>query len=198
MVTSNSFSTRNLVLLAFFTTIVIVIQLLGSFIRFGVFSISLVLMPIVVGAALLGVFAGAWLGMVFGFVVLISGDANFFIAYNPTATVFLVIFKGAAAGFLAGVVYTVLEKKNKTLAAITAAVICPVVNTGIFIAGCYIFFLPLVSERSAAEGAANVTEFIFLGMAGGNFLFELSVNLVLSSTIVRLIQYKTDKKLQLQ
>lgn len=41
------------------TALVVVLQLLGSFIKFGTVSISLVLIPIVVGAALYGVGAGA-------------------------------------------------------------------------------------------------------------------------------------------
>ena len=44
--------TKTLTGLALFTAIVIVLQLLGSFIRFGPFSISLVLIPIVVGVHL--------------------------------------------------------------------------------------------------------------------------------------------------
>ena len=40
------------------TALVVVLQLLGSFIKFGTVSISLVLIPIVVGAALYGVGAG--------------------------------------------------------------------------------------------------------------------------------------------
>ena len=52
------------------TALVVVLQLLGSFIKFGTVSISLVLIPIVVGAALYGVGAGAWLGGVFAVVVL--------------------------------------------------------------------------------------------------------------------------------
>ena len=55
-------NTRTLTGVAIFTAIVVVLQLLGSFIRFGTFSISLVLIPIVVGAAMYGVGAGAWLG----------------------------------------------------------------------------------------------------------------------------------------
>lgn len=46
--TSESMSkTQKLTLLALLTAIVVVLQLLGSFIRFGGFSISLVLVPIV-------------------------------------------------------------------------------------------------------------------------------------------------------
>ena len=45
-----------------FTAIVVVLQFLGGGIKFGMFSISLVLVPIVVGAAVYGWAAGGWLG----------------------------------------------------------------------------------------------------------------------------------------
>ena len=51
---SQAMSTKNLVMYAVLTAIVVVLQLLGAFIKFGPFSISLVLVPIVIGAALLG------------------------------------------------------------------------------------------------------------------------------------------------
>jgi len=187
-------NTRKLVLLAFFTAIVIILQILGAFIRLGPFSISLVLMPIAVGAALIGAYAGAWLGLVFGFVVLFSGDAGAFLAVNPAATVFIVLIKGALAGFAAGKIYKLLSGRNKTIAAVTAAVTCPVINTGVFIIGGYIFFLPTLTEWGVAAGAVSVTAFIFLVMVGMNFLFELGVNLILSPTIVRLIEYRQDSK----
>ena len=184
--------TKKLVLLALFTAIVIILQILGAFIRFGPFSVSLVLMPIAVGAALLGAYAGAWLGLVFGFVVLVSGDANAFMVINPAATVFVVLFKGALAGFVAGALYRLITSKNKIFAAITAGIVCPLVNTGIFILGCYIFFLPTLTEWGIAAGMASATAFIFLGLITFNFIFELGVNLILSPVIVRLIQYRQD------
>ena len=60
------------------TALVVVLQLLGSFIKFGTVSISLVLVPIVVGAALYGVGAGAWLGGVFSVGVLCQPDTALF------------------------------------------------------------------------------------------------------------------------
>jgi len=188
-----SIDTKKLVLLALFTAFVVLLQVLGAFIRFGPFSVSLVLMPIAVGAALLGAYAGAWLGLVFGLVVLISGDANAFMIINPAATIFVVLFKGALAGFVAGIVYRIISVKSKIGAAVSAAVACPIINTGIFIFGCYLFFLPTLTEWGIAAGAANVTAYIFLAMIGLNFIFELGVNLVLSPTIVRLIQYRQEK-----
>lgn len=69
--------------MALFTALIIGLQLLGSFIKFGAFSISLVLIPIVVGTALYGWIAGAWLGFVFGMVVLMSRDATLFLEFRP-------------------------------------------------------------------------------------------------------------------
>ena len=90
-------STRTLTGVALFTAIVVVLQFLGAFIRFGPFSISLVLIPIVVGAALYGPWAGAWLGFVFGVVVLLSGDAAAFLVISPIGTILVVLLKGALA-----------------------------------------------------------------------------------------------------
>ena len=189
MTQSKTLDTRKLVLLAMLTSIVAVLQFLGASIKFGPFSISLVLMPIAVGAALIGVWAGAWLGLAFGIVVLLSGDAAAFLMINPFGTFLVVLLKGAAAGFAAGVVYRALAPRGRTGAAIAAAAVCPVVNTGIFILGAYLFFLQTISEWGAGLGFANATAYIFLGMVGGNFLFELALNLILSPVIVRLIQY---------
>jgi len=181
-------ATRTLTGLALFTAIVVVLQLLGSFIRFGPFSISLVLVPIVVGAALYGPAAGAWLGFVFGLVVLLSGDAAAFLAVNPLGTILTVLVKGAGAGFLAGLTYRALEKVNDWLAVIAAAVVAPVVNTGIFLVGCLLFFMPTITEWATAMGFPSVGNYMIFGLVGANFLFELLFNIVLSPVIVRLIK----------
>ena len=190
---NKTINTQKLVLLAIFTAIVIILQFLGALVKFQ-FSITLALVPITVGAALFGMLAGAWLGFVFGLVVLISGDANVFLMLNPAATVFIVLMKGALAGFAAGLVYKLLKTGNKTIAAVSAAIACPVVNTGIFVIGCYAFFLPTLSEWGIDSGAASVTSYILLGMVGVNFLIEFCISLVLSPTISRLIQYRYNIK----
>ena len=125
--------TRRLTGMAILTAIVVVLQLLGSFIRFGPFSISLVLVPIVVGAALYGAAGGAWLGFVFGVTVLLSGDAGVFLAVNAPGTILTVLLKGTIAGLCAGTVYSLMERAGELPAVIASAVICPVVNTGIFL-----------------------------------------------------------------
>jgi hypothetical protein len=107
---------------------------------------------------------------------------------DPLATVLVVLVKGTACGFCAGLVYKLLSKAGSKLAVYGAAVICPVVNTGVFLLGCQFFFLETVSEWGAALGYENAAAYMFLGLAGINFVIELGVNLVLAPVIVRLIK----------
>lgn len=214
--------TKKLVGIGLFTAIVVVLQMLGGGIRFGVFSISLVLVPIVVGAAVYGWQAGAWLGFAFGAAVLLSGDAGAFLAVDVFGTILTVLLKGTAAGLISGLVYKLflrllnrqsqksiaymkehhslgeccqagvyeyISRNNRYFAVIIAAAVCPVVNTGIFLLGCKLFFMDTVTAWGAAAGFANVAAYMFIGLAGINFLVELGVNLLLAPVITRLIVY---------
>ena len=105
-------STRTLTGMALLTAVVVILQFLGAFVRFGPFSISLVLIPIVVGAALYGPLAGAWFGFVFGLVVLLSGDAAAFLVVSPLGTILTVLLKGSLAGLCAGLVYKALSRSR--------------------------------------------------------------------------------------
>lgn len=190
MSTERKKQTENLVLGAILTAIVVVLQILGGFIKFGPFSVSLVLIPIVIGAAKCGVKIGTWLGLVFGAVVLLNGGATAFFAVNVFGTVLTVLLKGAACGFAAGLTYKLLAKYNKYAAVIAAAVVCPLVNTGVFLIGCLLFFLDTIKAWGADLGFTNTVSYIFLSMVGGNFLFELASNMILSPVILRILNFK--------
>ena len=184
---------QKLVLGAVFSALVVVLQLLGSFIKFGPFSISLVLVPIVIGAAMCNYKIGAWLGLVFAVVVLISGDATAFFAINVPGTIITVIAKGALCGLFAGLAYKLLEKYNRYLAVIVAAIVCPVVNTGVFLIGCKLFFMSAITSWGASAGFENAAQYMFLGLAGGNFIFELATNIILAPVILRVITFNKNK-----
>ena len=191
MTKKQSMSVRSLTLGAMLMALVVVLQLVGSFIRFGPFSISLVLIPIVIGAATCGPYIGAWLGLVFGAVVLMSGDAAFFLQFNAPATILVVLLKGTLCGLLAGLAYRATEKLNRYAAVVVAAVVCPLVNTGVFLLGCVLFFMDAVAALAAGAGfTGSATTFLFVGLAGFNFLFEMAFNLVLSPVVVRLLHIR--------
>jgi len=182
---------KRMVGLAIFTAIIIVLQLVCTFVKFGPFAITLALVPIIVGAAVYGPKAGAYLGAAFGAVVLFccvfGMDPGGQILWNasPFLTVLLCFFKGAAAGFAAGVVYKALRKKSVYGGVFAAALVCPIVNTGIFIAAMFLFFNDILT--SWAAGTA-VLSYAFMGLAGVNFLVELCVNLALSPVILRILK----------
>lgn len=169
------------------TSIVIILQLMGSFIKFGTFSVSLVLMPIIVGAAMCGPVVSSWLGFVFGMVVLLSGDAAPFLAISAPGTIIAVLLKGTLCGLAAGIVYELLKKVNIYLAVIVAAIVCPVTNTGIFLLGCRVFFFDAVKAWGVSAGFENVAKYMLVGFVGFNFLFELATNLILCPVIVRIM-----------
>lgn len=186
--------TKKLVGVGLMTAIVIVLQALAVMIRpTGIFNISLVLVPIVVGAALYGYKAGAWLGFVFSVVVLFT-DTAAFMAISIPGTIITVLVKGTAAGLAAGLVYLLLEKYNRYLAVIAAAIICPVVNTGLFLVGCRLFFMDTINGWAAASGYASAGTYMIMALVGVNFLIEMGVNIVLSSVIMQIIRIgKKDK-----
>lgn len=193
--------TRRLVGMSIFTALVIVLQLVATFVKIGSFPVTLTLVPIVVGAALYGPRAGAWLGFVFGAVVLIAcittADPTGGLLWNlnPFMTALLCLVKGIAAGWVAALIYKALEKKNPTAGVICAAIASPVVNTGIFCAGLFAFFTDTFNEWMAGwaaqtGNAANPILYIFLSLVGVNFLIEMGINLVLSPIIERIIRLR--------
>lgn len=172
---------------------VAVLAYFGGFIRIGsLASISLTLIPIVLGAALCGPGAGAWLGAVSGAVFFMTPDSAFWLSLSVPGTIITVLAKGILAGLCAGLVYKLLEKRNRYLAVIASAVVCPVVNTGIFLLGCLTFFIGSVKAGAYAEGM-SVFGFMIVFYVGFNFVFELLTNVILSPAILRIINIRKRK-----
>ena len=182
-------SIRTMTLASIMTALVIVFTLLGKFIPLGANNVSLALVPIVIGAATGGTAISTWLGFVFGLMVLAT-DAAAFLAISVPGTVITVLLKGTACGFVSGVVYNLTKKKSEYLAVYMSAIVCPIVNTGIFLLGCVIFFFDTIKGWGVGAGYGSTVEYMFLGLAGGNFIFELITNLLLSPTVVFLTKMK--------
>ena len=184
--------TRRMAGLAIFTAIIVVLQVLCTFIRFGPFSITLALAPIIIGTAMYGKGAGAYLGGVFGAVVLITGlfgwdggTVMLLMGINPVGCILICLVKGIAAGFFAGLCYELLAKKNDKVGVLVSGIVCPVVNTGLFIVGMLVFFFDTLSGWA---GGQNLLLYIIVGLTGINFLVELAVNIILSSGITQIIR----------
>ena len=188
---------QRMVGIALLMALVIVLQFLGGILTTASgFSISLVLIPIVLGAAVFGPSAGAILGGTFGVIVFINcvtgtylGGAMVFQA-NPILCFLVVMGKGILAGMAAGGVYRPLRDKSKYIAMLCAAIVCPVVNTGIFIACMLTFFREVLSAW--AEGG-DVVAYILTGLVVANFVPELIINVVFSPASARILQIVNKK-----
>lgn len=186
--------TEKLALTALLSALTAVLAYFGGFIKIGgLASINLTLIPVVLGAALLGPMAGAWLGGVSGVIFFTTADSVFWLSLSIPGTILTVMVKGILAGLLAGLVYKALEKINKYLAVIISAFICPVVNTGIFLLGCLAFFMEPVNTGAVEQGM-SVGAYLIVFYVGLNFVFELLANMILSPAIVRLLSIRTKKK----
>ena len=189
-----SAKTQRLTGLALMTGIIIVLQIVASFIKFGPFTITLALAPIIIGAALYGAGAGAYLGGVFGVVVFIACVAgwdmggNILFTARPLGTLILCVVKGALAGLAAGAVYRALAQRSPMAGSILAGIMCPVVNTGIFCLGLAGFYYDTLV---AWAGGTALVYYVITVLVGLNFLLEMAINLVLSSVIVRVVKART-------
>ena len=191
-------NTYRLTGLAILTAIIIVLQIFTTFVKFGPFSITLALIPMVVGAAMYGVGAGAYLGAVLGVIVTImcitGGDVGGAMVWaaNPVLCAVMCVLKTAMAGLAAGLIYKALSGKNKFVAVLLAAIASPIVNTGIVIIGMLVFFKDLLAVWA---GGSDLLTYIIVGLTGVNFLVELGVNVILTPVVVKIIDAvkKTNK-----
>ena len=176
--------------MALLTAMVALLAYLGGFIKIGgLASISLTLIPVVIGSALCGPLAGAWLGGVSGAIFFMTADAAFWFGLSIPGTIITVMVKGILAGLCAGLVYKLLEKRNRYLAVMASAIVCPLVNTGIFLVGCLLFFIDTVNAWAVAEGI-SVFAYLIIFFVGLNFVFELLTNIIISPAILRIINIR--------
>ena len=175
---------KRMAAVALLMALVVVMQFVSGLIPpVGGFSISLVLIPVVLGSALYGPGVGALLGGTVGVIVFINcvtgadpGGAMVFQA-NPVLCFLVVMAKGMLAGLVSGWVYRLLKNKNTYIAMLCAAVICPVINTGVFVVCMLTFFKDVLS---AWAGGGDLLAYILTGLVVANFLPEMIINVVFS------------------
>lgn len=187
---SRFFSARRVTTLAILLALVIVLQAFGATINIGPVQLNFTLIPIVLGAMVLGRYEGAILGFACGVVVLIQvimGLVPFYTVIwtgSPVIAALTCVLKTTAAGYLAGLLYKVLYRKNKYVAVFVASATVPIVNTALFIVGC----IGMWGAISTMAGGTNMLGFILVSLVTFNFFIELGVNLLVSPALYRVIK----------
>lgn len=185
----NQESIRKLTLVALLTALATAL----SFIKIPILgaSITLVLPVVIIGGSIYGPLVGAWLTVIPNLIALT--EAGIFLVTSPVGCVATLLLKGILAGFVSGVVYKALSKKHPIGAVTCAAVVAPVINSGVFVLGCYIFIWDYLVSL-AGENGVGIGLLLF-GLAGLNFIIELILNVILCPSILRILQIASKKKL---
>lgn len=197
--TTKSRRIYRLVLTAMFIAIMLVMNFtpLGYITFGGAFAISLMTIPVALGAACTGIAGGTILGFVFGLTsflqafgigFMIDPSASPLFSENPlgyTVTCFVPrILTGLAAGFI----FSLFEKHGKvnliSFAVSSAAV--PVLNTALFMSSYILFY------SKTSFGGAVMT--VLLTILTFNFLIELLATVVVGATVSHIV-YKQAKGL---
>lgn len=182
----SSTKTRLITGIAILVALEVALGFLGNYVAIGTVNLNLALIPIVIGACLYGPVVGLILGLVNGVINIVApATLTYFVPQSLIGTILVCLLKTGLAGLISGFVYKGLRNKNDLLAVFIAAIVVPVINSGIFILGVYAFFIPLYQEW-AGEGA-NAYAYVFTATVGVNFAIELAVNTVLATAIHRII-----------
>ena len=198
--------TLELVQLSMLAALVVVLQILSALIPpiGGMVSITLTLIPVVIGAILFGKKGGAILGFVFGLIVMINcitaldPGGNILWNTSPILTALLCLLKGTMAGLIPAIVYSAiasnktLSTKKKFFSTMLAALLAPIVNTSIFVAGMLLFFKDTLTVW--ADGKP-IMIYILVGLAGINFLIEFIINIILTPAIIRVVDVVKKNKI---
>ena len=189
----------NMVLIAMFIALMLVMNFtpIGYITVTGAFSITLMTIPVALGAACTGITGGAVLGFVFGLTsflqafgigFMIDPSATPLFTENPFGYAVTCFVPRILTGLIAGLVFSIFEKKGKTgifVFSITSAIV-PILNTAMFMSS-YIFFYSNTSFGGAVMS-------VLLTILTINFLIELLVTTIAGTAISKTV-YTQVKKL---
>lgn len=154
-------------------------------------EITLIVVPVAVGAVTLGPTAGAVLGAVFGITSFIQcfGMSPFgavLLSINPACTFIVCVFSRTLMGWLTGLLYKFFfgSKPLKKAAVVLANLCCPIMNTLFFMGTLTLFFYQTEYIQGIAQGmgAGNPLIFVLL-FVGINGLVEAAACFVAGSAI---------------
>jgi uncharacterized membrane protein len=184
----------DLVLLALFISIMLVMNFTPlGYITTGLFSITLMTIPVALGAVCTGVGGGAVLGFVFGLTsflqafgigYMIDPSAATLFNEKPLAYTVTCFVPRILTGVIAGLVFDIFKKRGKTgivSIAISSALV-PVLNTALFMT----FYILLYSDTVLAGKSFMA---VFLTALTLNFFIEFSVTLIAGTGINKAIYF---------
>ncbi len=189
-------NTHRLVQLALFVAIIILMDItqIGYIVKPGM-SIALIVIPVTVGAIVLGPAGGAILGTVFGltsFAKCFGADATgvLLLSLNPIGTFIMTMLPRFLMGWLTGLIFKALKRIDKTkgISYAVASLAGPALNTVLFLSAMIIIFYntDVVQGMAASFNTKNVLGLV-IAVAGINALIEIAVCFIVGTAIAKTI-----------
>ena len=159
-------------------------------------EITLIVVPVAVGAVILGPLGGAILGAVFGLTSFLqcfglSPFGEVLLGINPVFTFIVCFIPRVGMGWLTGLIYKGLCKapSMKHVKVVIANLCAPLLNTLFFMTALIVLFYQsdYIQGFVASTGASNVFAFI-VAFVGFNGLIEAGLNFVVGSAITKALQ----------
>ncbi len=193
--TEKKSGTYRLVLTAFFVAIILLMAFTPlGYIPTPMIKISLISIPVAVGAIILGPVEGLLLGTVFGLTSVyqsMAGDGlgPLMMQIAPISNIIVRLPTRMLMGWLTGMIYKALKESGiKAVSIPVACVSAPVLNTILYMTTlCVLFFnKPEVQQWATAASLPtdNVIAFV-TAMVGFNALVEALASLVIGSAIAK-------------
>jgi uncharacterized membrane protein len=165
-----------------------------GYIRTPGLSITLLTIPVAVGAILLGPVGGAVCGLTFGltsFYQALTGSSAFstmLLSINPAGTFITAVVTRVLEGWLTGMIFTALHRfpATKRFSCYIASLACPLLNTLLFMGSLVLFFYhtDYIQGIVATLGVTNPFAFVvvFVGLQGA---IEAVVCFVIAGAVSR-------------
>ena len=177
-----------------------------GYIKIGVIEITLNVIPVAIGAIVLGPYAGAVCGAVFGltsFWQAASGTSAFgmmLFQHDPLKTFILCFVPRVLEGLLTALVFKALMKafKNKnSVPCAVASLCCPLLNTLLFVGSFILLFMKTdVFSGLYTQSAADNLGAFFIWFVGLNGIVEAIAGFIIATAVSKAL-LTANKKLKL-
>lgn len=194
MKTKTSEKTRQMVQLAILTAIMLIFAFTPiGYLKIGIVEITFMIIPLAIGAIVLGPTGGAILGAVFGVTSFVqcfgmSAFGTFLFSLNPAATFVTCIIPRILCGWLAGLLFRALIRVDKTkiVSYFAASLATALLNTVFFMGAIILFFWKSDAFLGQMTDWGITTDGVWkflIAFVGLNGVVEAAVGFILGGAI---------------
>ena len=177
--------------LAILTAIILIMSFTPlGYLRIGLLSMTLIMIPVAVGAITMGPAVGAFLGAVFGlssFVQCFGLDAfgTMLLSLNPVFTFFVTMAPRIAMGFCCGWIFRAFAKKEslRPVGYVVASFSAAALNTLLFMSTLVLLFLPYEGVFAFPDNSFKTIVASVAAMIGVQGLLEALLTTVVGAAV---------------